>query len=206
MESIPSPLPRVLLASRSPRRREFLSRAGVPHRAEHPGFDDAVLRPGRVTPREWVAALAYLKAWAGAALDCAGESEIVLGADTTCVKHGRMLGTPADEQEAAAMLEAFSESEHEVITGVAMIERSTGRRHIFTDSASVRVGKLTDSMISDYLATGGWKGKAGGYNLSERVEAGWPIVFEGDETTIMGLPMRALLPMLARPRGERAKP
>ncbi len=195
-------MPRVLLASRSPRRREFLSRAGVPHVAEHPGFDDAVLRPGRVSAREWVAALAYLKAWAGTKLECASEAELVIGADTTCVKQGRMLGTPESAAEASEMLATFSEADHEVITGVAIIERSSGRRHVFTDTARVRVGRLTPEMIRAYLATDGWRGKAGGYNLSERVEAGWPITFEGDETTIMGLPMRALVPMLAGCAGD----
>lgn len=165
--------------------------------AEHPGFDDAVLRPGRVSAREWVAALAYLKAWAGSKLECAAEAEVVIGADTTCVKQGRMLGTPESEAEASEMLATFSEADHEVITGVAIIERSSDRRHVFTDTAKVRVGRLTPEMIRAYLATDGWRGKAGGYNLSERVEAGWPITFEGDETTIMGLPMRALVPMLA---------
>lgn len=190
--------PKVLLASRSPRRREFLTRAGVPHTAEHPGFDDSLLRPGAVSPREWVAALAYLKAWAGAQLPPARDANVVLGADTTCVKDGRMLGTPEDESEAAAMLGALSDSEHDVITGVAIIDTASGERSIFADTARVRVGRLTGAMIDDYVRTGGWKGKAGGYNLSERIDAGWPITFHGDETTIMGLPMRVLLPKLSR--------
>jgi predicted house-cleaning NTP pyrophosphatase (Maf/HAM1 superfamily) len=46
--------------------------------------------------------------------------------------------------------------------------------------------------------SGQWAGKAGAYNLSERLEAGWPIEYEGDPTTIMGLPMRALMARLER--------
>ena len=56
--------PRLVLASRSPRRTSLLAAAGFEHTAEHPGFDDAPLRPGNVTPSEWVSSLAYLKAWA----------------------------------------------------------------------------------------------------------------------------------------------
>lgn len=196
--------PTVLLASRSPRRREFLTRAGVPHTAEHPGFDDSVLRPGRVSAREWVAALAYLKAWAGAQLPPARDASVILGADTTCVKNGHMLGTPADETEAAAMLGELSNSEHDVITGVALIDPRDGSRSIFTDAARVSVGTLSREMIDDYVRSGGWQGKAGGYNLSERIAAGWPITYDGDETTIMGLPMKALLPELARRAGVSA--
>ena len=50
--------------------------------------------------------------------------------------------------------------------------------------------------IEGYLAGGGWRGKAGAYNLSERIEAGWPIEVQGDPGTVMGLPMEILSPML----------
>lgn len=188
--------PHVLLASRSPRRREFLEREGIPHEATHPGFDDSMLAPGDVSPAQWVAALAYLKAWAGAQLPSASNFCVVLGADTTCVKDRRMIGTPADEQEAKSILREFSDARHEVITGVAVIDRRTPRGVIFTDTATVHVGTLTESMIDEYIAGGGWRGKAGGYNLSERIEAGWPIHFVGDQTTVMGLPMGTLVPLL----------
>jgi predicted house-cleaning NTP pyrophosphatase (Maf/HAM1 superfamily) len=51
-------------------------------------------------------------------------------------------------------------------------------------------------MIDEYVSSGAWKGKAGAYNLSERIAAGWPLRCEGDETTVMGLPMLKLLPLL----------
>lgn len=180
----------VFLASRSPRRRELLDKHGIKHTAAHPGFDDAILEPGRCTPRQWVAALAYLKASAG--LSKAGHGPIVLGADTLCVKDGVMLGTPHSAQEASSILRSLSGGTHEVLTGVALIDTTTGRRHVFVDQARVHMGPLTEAMIESYVATGQWQGKAGGYNLRERLDAGWPITFEGDEGTIMGLPMRKL--------------
>jgi septum formation protein len=155
-----------------------------------------MLARGDVSPAHWVAALAYLKAWAGTQLPDASDCCVVLGADTTCVKGERMIGTPADETQARAMLRDLSDSEHEVITGVAIIDRRVPRGVIFTDSATVHVGALSDSMIDQYVAGGGWRGKAGGYNLSERMDAGWPIRFVGDQTTVMGLPMGALVPIL----------
>ena len=57
--------------------------------------------------------------------------------------------------------------------------------------------------IDEYVATGEWSGKAGAYNLSERMAAGWPIEYDGDPTTIMGLPMRALLARLEQAAAER---
>ena len=196
--------PRLLLASRSPRRRALLNDFGVRHVAEHPGFDDATLRPGRVSPEQWVAALAYLKASAGVEMvprSSDGSSDYVLGADTLCVKNGGILGTPSDAAEARAILRELSGGEHRVLTGVAIIEVRNGqqlRRHVFTEQARVKLGRLSDEQLEDYVASGAWEGKAGAYNLAERLEAGWPIEYAGDPTTIMGLPMRALIPRLRK--------
>ncbi|HLO41095.1 MAG TPA: Maf family protein [Phycisphaerales bacterium] len=198
--------PRLFLASRSPRRRELLTEHGIEHEAEHPGFDDSILRPGSATPRTWVTSLAHLKARAGLEiLERAGRTEqfgFVLGADTTCVRAGDVLGTPADEAEAAGILRALSEGQHEVITGVALIRTADGRRYHFADSAWVTWGRVDEHMIAEYLQTGRWKGKAGAYNLHERIEAGWPITFEGDSSTITGLPMGMLTRVLRRIGGS----
>ncbi len=195
--------PLIWLASRSPRRRELLTAADLRHVAEHPGLEDSELVPGAVAPRQWVAALAYLKASAGAALAAGAikERTWVLGADTACVAGEAMIGTPRDASEARAMLRIFRDAEHEVVTGVAIIEldpRSSvtivpARRSLFATSAVVRWGSVSDAEIERYLAGGQWHGKAGGYNLRERLEAGWPITFAGDPTGVMGLPMDALL-------------
>lgn len=204
--------PRLFLASRSPRRRQFLNEAGLRHEAEHPGIEDSELTPGRVSPREWVAALAYLKASAGARVAReagTGERTWVLGADTACVADGALIGTPTDAAQAREMLRSFRECEHEVVTGVALIElESEGdesgaprRRSLFATSARVRWGRVSDQQIEEYVASGAWSGKAGGYNLRERVEAGWAISCEGDPTCVMGLPMEALQRKLAILRG-----
>lgn len=182
------------LASRSPRRRQLLDEAALDHHAEHPGFDDSDLSPGAVNATQWVAALAYLKAAAGAVQ--ASPAATVLGADTAIVKDGSLIGTPRDHAEAFRILRTLSDGTHDVVTGVALLDRTTGRRTIFVDRASVTVGHLSDCMITAYLATGAWQGKAGGYNLRERLVDGWPLQFSGDPTTVMGLPMKALSPRL----------
>lgn len=202
--------PFVLLASRSPRRRALLTEHDIPHEAVQPGFEDGVLVPGAVSPAQWVTSLAYLKAWAGASQPAAREQggRIVLGADTACLMQGRLIGTPADAQEAASIIRSFVDTEHDVLTGVAMLDLRghTGtvedlpedKRHIFADRARVRFGPVSEQQISEYVASGQWQGKAGAYNLAERVSEGWPIHFEGDHTTIMGLPMNALVRRLDR--------
>ncbi|MDI1289723.1 MAG: Maf family protein, partial [bacterium] len=191
-------VPRILLASRSPRRRAFLTESGLAHDAIHPGFDDSVLQPGGVSPDRWVAALAYLKAWAGVALREPGHGPLVIGSDTTCIKDGMMIGTPHDAAEAGAMIRRLRSGRHEVVTGVAIIDVRTGERHICTDRALVTVGDIPDAEIDRYVGGDEWRGKAGAYNLRERITAGWPMTFSGDETTIMGLPMLRLLELLNR--------
>lgn len=190
------------LASRSPRRQEILREHGLKFEARHPGFDDSDLHPGRVTPAQWVAALAYLKAAAGLAqlrsLPPGCELPLVIGADTACVQGRRLIGTPRDADEARAMIRSLRSGPHDVITGVALIEPATGRRLFFADTARVEVGAISDEAIEEYIRSGEWQGKAGAYNLSERIAAGWPIRYTGDPATIMGLPIRRLLALLDR--------
>lgn len=190
----------IVLASRSPRRQELLGQYGLTFEARHPGFDDSDLHPGRVTPAQWVAALAYLKAAAGRAqLEPREDDEpLVLGADTACVIGDRLIGTPRDADEARDMLRSLREGEHDVVTGVALIEPRTGRRLLFADTARVQVGALSEAQIEEYIRSGQWQGKAGAYNLSERIAAGWPIRYTGDPATIMGLPMQRLVRLLDR--------
>jgi septum formation protein len=177
---------------------------GLDHDAMHPGVDDGLLEPGQVPPEQWVKALAYYKARAGARLlALAAEPRLVIAADTTCVLGDRVIGQPADADDADAMIRSFVDAEHEVLTGVAILPAGPGasrnpNRVIFAERARVHLGSLSDDKIHAYVTSGGWRGKAGGYNLSERLEAGWPIRFTGDVSTIVGLPMRPLLDRLER--------
>jgi len=126
------------------------------------------------------------------------EPLLVLGADTACVQHGRLIGTPQSSDEARAMLEGFRSASHEVVTGVALIGQETGDsgvpkvRSLFASSATVKWGDVSDGEIEKYIESGGWQGKAGAYNLRERLDAGWPIECEGDPNGVMGLPIAAL--------------
>ncbi len=169
-------------------------------------IDDADLLPGRVTPAQWVGALAYPPARAGAEAAAGSGPETVraytvLGADTVCVKGSEIIGQPADAADARRILRLLEGGEHEVITGIALVSSPPGRAHrqLWSDRARVRVGPLGRDRIEEYVASGQWRGKAGAYNLAERLDAGWPINYEGDPTTIMGLPVRLLTRLLTLP-------
>lgn len=97
---------------------------------------------------------------------------------------------------------AFDGREHEVITGVCLVDRQSGARRLFFDSAAVTLGEMDPHELERYVASGEWQGKAGGYNYEDRLAAGWPLRCLGDPQTIMGLPMRLVLPAMgvaARP-------
>lgn len=196
--SLSSRLPKLVLASQSPRRRQLLSQYGLAHDAAHPGIDDGQLLPGTVSPEAWVMALAFLKASAGASAQEPGTA-LVLGADTVCVKDGEIVGQPRDAADAERILRLLQGGSHEVLTGVALVRTDRpGWRLMALDRARVTVGHIGDERIAEYVRSGQWRGKAGAYNLGERIEAGWPIQYEGDPTTVMGLPMRLLLDRLGR--------
>ncbi len=194
--------PLVLLASRSPRRAELLTAAGVDFVVAQPTLNDGDLDPGSRSAGRWVAAMAYLKAAAAqrqklhAAFDLPRPVGVILGADTVVVDGDEIIGQPRNETDARRIIEQLADAEHDVLTGVAMLCPATGRREIFVDRASVRVGRLSSDSINEYLASGLWKGKAGAYNLAERIAAGWPISFDGDPGTIMGLPVQMVIDRL----------
>ena len=190
----------LILASTSPRRRSMLAESPWPIEVLSPTIDDGDLSPGEGTPEEWVEALAWLKA--RSVLDVLHETRepgspcTVLGADTICVDGARLLGQPADEREARSMLEGFMDTAHDVLTGACLVACPEGHRLLFHDRAVVRWGSVSTEDLDAYLDSGLWRGKAGGYNLIERIEAGWPIECEGDPATVMGLPMRRLQELL----------
>ena len=186
-------MPRVILGSASPRRRLLLEEAGWGVEQRPPAIDDGRLDIDAGTPEATVAALAWFKA---AQIDPPGGGFIAaIAADTVCAVGDRILGKPGDVEEAADMLRLLAGGRHRTLTGVCILDRDA-RRWMFVDASIVSVGELEDREIEAYLATDAWTDKAGGYNLADRIAAGWPIHCDGDPTTVMGLPMQRLLPML----------
>ena len=193
-------LSNVILASGSPRRRELLAAAGVAFMVMIPAIDDADAPADGRDPERFVMSLAWFKArqvLADAAVRFGSDGpRWILAADTMCVAGGAVIGKPADAQDAARMVLGFVGATHDVVTGMCVLDRHSGGRRIFADTARVTLGNLSDVAIADYSASGAWRGKAGGYNYAERLAAGWPLQCVGDPETVMGLPTRLVLPAL----------
>lgn len=205
----PVSLPRVHLASQSPRRRELLTEYGIEFETSHPGVDDGLLIRGGVSPSEWVASLAYFKA--AAAMHRLGDWDyspgelVIVGADTVVRKGREIIGQPRNQADARRIISLLENGSHEVLTGVALIDAGTGQRDMFVDRARVTVGAIGEPRIADYLDSQLWKGKAGAYNLRERINDGWAITYDGDPTSIMGLPMKRLVVRLSEFADQCAK-
>ena len=179
---------RVVLASASPRRRELLTLIGIAHEVR-PANIDETMRP-REAPRRYAERLAREKASAVAARD---PDLITIGADTVVVINRKVLGKPADADDAARMLRMLSGREHTVITAVAV---SRGRKlRSAIEEVRVKFRALRDDEIDAYIAMGEPMDKAGAYGIQGY---GATIVerIEGDYFAVMGLPLVRLVGLM----------
>lgn len=183
---------KLILASASPRRAKLLREAGFEFEQMNPPFDDTQAELPEMSPKDAAKILAWRKAISASEHL---EDDLVLGADTLLSVDGRIVGKPADADEARTMLRELIGRSHEVITGVCLLDVETGHQEMFTDIATVQIGELDEAVFEAYLTSEAWRGKAGGYNLAELREA-WPIQVDGDADTVIGLPMQKLTPLL----------
>ena len=183
-------VPVLVLASRSPRRRELLDQAGIAHRVLAVDVDETRL-PGEA-PAVYVERLARAKARAG----LAGAGDLpVLGADTAVVVDGDVLGKPADRADGLAMLARLAGRAHEVLTAVALA-RPGGEEHCRLSVSHVTFRALTDAEIAAYWATGEPADKAGGYAIQGRA-ARFVTRLEGSYSGVVGLPLHETAELLA---------
>ncbi|WP_068118595.1 Maf family protein [Tropicimonas marinistellae] len=172
---------RLILGSGSPRRRELLAQIGVLVDEVRPPEIDETPAKGEL-PRPYCRRMAIEKARAVEA----STEEIVLSADTTVALGRRIYGKPVDIGEAATFLHALSGRRHRVVTAVAV---RLGDRLWERDVESVvRMKRLSDTEVNAYLASGDWKGKAGGYSIQGPAGAFIPWI-RGSYTGIVGLPL-----------------
>lgn len=172
---------RLILGSGSPRRKELLATIGVVADAIRPPEIDETPLKGEL-PRPYCARMATEKV----AAVKADPDDIVLCADTTVALGRRILGKPADEAEARGFLTSMSGRRHRVITAVA-VKRGPKiwERDVVT---MVKMKTLSTPELEGYLATGDWRGKAGGYGIQGPAGALIPWI-QGSFTAVVGLPL-----------------
>ena len=180
--------PSLILASRSPQRRAILEQIGVRFVVRPADVDELDAGP----PEEVVLENAYRKA-IRVAQNAGRRDPPVLGVDTVVSVGPRIYGQPRDERDAAAMLRALGSERHRVLSGVCVVD--SGRVRSAAAVTTVQFGPIDEARLRWYLATGEWRGRAGGYAIQG---AGAVLVqsIEGEYLNVVGLPVSALLGLL----------
>ncbi len=193
--------PRFILASQSPRRREILATAGYRFEVRPPAESAECGPRSGEGPADVVARLARQKA-ADVARQVA--SGLILGCDTVAECDGQILGKPRDEDHARQMLQTLSGREHRVFSGLCLWPVPDGQPRVRVAVTILRMDRLGRRQLDEYLASDGWKGKAGAFGYQDGLP--WVHIIEGSESNVVGLPMELLAEMLAQIDKGRADP
>jgi len=188
--------PRLILASGSPRRLALLQQMGIePDQLKPVDADEEPLKAE--APRSLAKRLARTKAeLAYERLKAAGEDEnsFVLGADTVVSVGRRILPKAEMLDEAATCLRLLSGRSHRVHTGLTLINAKGLARHRLVETR-VRFKKLSTDEFESYLASGEWRGKAGGYAI-QGIAGAFVMKLQGSYTSVVGLPLFETAAML----------
>lgn len=182
----PHPRPRLILASRSPRRAELLAQVGLVPAAVIPADVDETPRRGEL-PRALAERLACAKAAAAAARVPPGAPFVLLAADTVVACGRRVVPTPTTEAEARAGLELLSGRRHRVFGGIAVLVPG-GRMRARVVETAVAFKRLEEREIENYLRIEEWRGRAGGYAI-QGFAAAFVRWIRGSYSNVVGLPL-----------------
>lgn len=172
----------IILASKSPRRRELLKYITDDFEIQSADVDETL--PNGIEPCEAVKYLSKIKAE-----PFRNSNDIVIGADTVVSINNEILGKPTDEEDAKKMLKLLSGKTHTVYTGVTIIKGD--RQESFAQATEVTFHDLDDEIINKYIATGSPMDKAGAYGIQD---FGALLVkkIDGDYFNVVGLPISTL--------------
>jgi septum formation protein len=189
--------PKLILASASPRRLALLEQVGLSPAALLPATIDE--RPDRLeTPRHLAERLATEKAEAAAALASENPDHhgaYLVAADTVVAVGRRILPKAETDEEAGDCLRLLSGRSHRVFTAIALITPQ-GRRRGRVVESRLRFKRLSQREMESYLASGEWRGKAGGYAI-QGIAAAFVVKLVGSYTAVVGLPLYETVSLLS---------
>ena len=185
----------IILASNSPRRKQLLKMAGIRFTVLPSDVPEMV--PEFVTDEKRAQFLAELKASYTSVFH---PKDVIIGADTTVICEGRLMGKPATREEAKEMLRFLSGKVHTVYTGVCLIWSDEEDAECFSSETKVEFYPLTEKQIEEYVASGEPMDKAGAYGIQG---LGSTLVkrIEGDYYTVVGLPIAEVVRRLKKHEG-----
>jgi septum formation protein len=181
----------VVLASASPRRKQLLKKLIKKFAVTVSRIDESKIKAK--TPEAFAVKAALAKA-----MDVAQRQKnaLVIGADTVVVLGKKVLGKPRGKKEAAAMLRSLAGRTHKVITGLAVIDATSGLLKTAYKTTRVKMKRVSEKTILAYVKTGQPLDKAGAYGIQE-IDQQFGITVKGDYDNVVGLPVRALKHLLS---------
>ncbi len=187
-------LPKLILASASPRRAEILTAVGWEFEKHTADIDETEF--SGENPADYVQRLAREKAFAVAGNY---ENALILGADTTVVIENQIIGKPKDLADARRMLRMLSGNWHEVLTGVALVKVSEGKfeTKVALQNTRVKFAELSDAEIEFLIERGAPLDKAGAYAVQAQA-ALFIERIEGDYWNVVGLPVSLVYELVSR--------
>lgn len=186
---------KIVLASKSPRRARLMKQLGLPFEQQASNLEE-VWNPDQ-SPEENVQRLAREKA---ESVSSNWSDALILGSDTSVVHGDRVLGKPENRDDAARMLRLLSDSLHQVLTGVALVNTGADGSVVnvvqFYTSTNVRFAPLSEMEIDAYISTGSPMDKAGAYGIQDDRGALLVREIRGDYYNVVGLPLQSLYQQL----------
>jgi len=176
-----APAPPLILASTSPQRRAILEQLRIPFEVVAPGYEE-------------LDGTGPLERACGKAHSVEPDERPVLGVDTEVLFDGELLGKPANESEAEAMLERLSGTTHAVVSGLCL--RTLAWEETGEETTLVTFRDLTPRDLAHYVSSGEWEGRAGGYAI-QGLGASLVEKIDGDFLNVVGLPGSLLVHLLA---------
>lgn len=185
----------LILASSSERRKSIVEFLGVPFRIVHSDFPEEQVRWDDFSdPSEYVNTIAMGKVLVVAQ---AHPDALILGADTSVFLDGKVFGKPRDLTDARQMLTTLRGREHQVVTGVVLLDTLTGEREVFSVVSSVEFLAFSDEVLDQYIATSESLGKAGSYAIQMGARKLVKQV-RGSVSNVVGLPLEETADALER--------
>ena len=186
---------KVILASKSPRRKELMDLLGINYEIIVSEADET-LEEG-LTLEEQSEKLGYIKA--KAVFDKTEGDRIVIGSDTMVVKDGKLFGKPKDKEDAINMLNILKNDKHQVITSIAVLVEKDGRyeENIDYDIANVYVSDMSEEEINNWINIGKPYDKAGAYAIQSEFGV-FVEKLEGNYSTVIGFPINKVYQILKK--------
>jgi septum formation protein len=185
-------MPKIILASASPRRIKLLKKIIRKFRIIPSRVQESEISAR--TPEAFAVKAAIAKAEDVALKH---RNAIVIGADTIVVLGKKILGKPKNKKEAIAMLESLAGRTHKVITGIAVINSETFEKYADYEVTEIKMKKVADKEIIDYVRSGKPMDKAGSYGVQE-IEGIFIDKINGDYNNVVGLPVTKLKKLLQK--------